>query len=140
MESFITQFGGYIGVSTAVIVGVFALIGLINKNSRALKKEETETATSVIDLLKEQVDALETKVDQQDMDIRELTKKVESLKTENHTLTEVLQGRDGTTQQFYKDAYAAMKVIEAIAQSSKDSNQALTKLIASLDGFMKAKM
>lgn len=139
MEYFVSQFGGWIGIAAAVIFGGFALIGLFNKNAKKLKKEETDTADSVINLLKEQVDALEKKVGQQSDEIEHLTEKVDNLTSQNKTLTEVLQGRDGSTQKFQQDAYAAMKVIEAIAQSSKENNQALTKLIAIVETTMKAK-
>lgn len=139
MEHFITQFGGWIGIAAAVIFGLFALIGLFNKNSKALKKEETDTATNVIDLLKEQVDALEGKVDQQHADIIELTKKVESLSSENETLTKVLQGRDGQTQAFYKDAYAGMEMVKAILKSTQENNTQITKLVTLMDGYIRAK-
>lgn len=139
MQNFITNFGGYIGVASAVIFGAFGLFGIFNKNARAMKKEGIDTAKDVIDLLNAKVAALEAKMDEYQETVDELTKKVDSLQAENHTLTQVLQGRDGQTQQFYKDMYASMEVMKNIAISSADNSKTLTKLMATLDGFMKAK-
>ena len=62
MEYFLTNFGGYVAVATMVIVGVFAVIGVVNKKSRELRKTEVDTADSVIDLLSKKVEVLEGKV------------------------------------------------------------------------------
>ena len=145
MQNFVTQFGGIIGIITTVVVGGFAIYGAFNKNSKILKKEESDTAKDVIGLLKDQVDALEKKVDDQGTEIKELTDKVQKLTDENKTLRDVLQGRDGETKQFYKDAYEAMKVIGNISQRaehndevSEENSRTLSKIVALLEAVLKS--
>ncbi len=135
----VTQFGGWLGLIAVAIVGVFAFTGVFSGKKRQLKQEESATEDRVMRLLKEQVNALESRVKKQDADLGDLTKKVESLISENHLLRNILQGKDEQTQAFYKDAYAAMEIVKAIAASSKENNTALTKLITLMDGFMRAK-
>lgn len=98
MEHFVNQFGGWAGIAAFIIVGIFAIIGMVDKSTRARRKE-------VAELLKEQVDALEGKVEL-------LSKQVEELKKENETLIRVLQGRDEQTQLFYKKGFESMKTID----------------------------
>lgn len=157
MLAFIQQFGGLFGLSIGVILGIIALIGYFDKTRRernqAIKKDETETEDRVMTLLKEQVDALEKKVDTKEGRIEELenkvdelTKKVDrqnqdirSLTEENHSLTKILQGRDDTTQQFYKDAYAAMARIasmETTVQHNDKVSESNAKTLAKIDTLL----
>lgn len=132
MEQFITQFGGFIGIATAVIVGLIAFFGIWNRRSKELKKEETETADSVINLLSKKVDVLEEKVE-------ELESKVDTLTKENKTLRDVLQGRDEATQQFYKDAYSAMEIIKHNDSISEENSRTLAKIATLLETVIKVK-
>jgi predicted RNase H-like nuclease (RuvC/YqgF family) len=121
--TFIAQIGNWAGIVAMVVVGIFVVIGIVDKKKKELKKEETDTASNVIDLLKEQVDALEGKVDKQENQILALTGEVTQLRAENKTLTEVLQGRDDKTQQFYKDCYAAIEMMKITNAASVENNK-----------------
>ncbi len=130
MDYFVENFGGWIGIIAAVVFGIFSLVGIINRSSRQLKKEETDTAKDVIELLSKKVDVLEAKVE-------ELEGKVDSLTTENRSLRDVLQGRDGQTQKFYVDAYAAIEVIKHNDKVSEENSKTLTKIATLLEAVVK---
>lgn len=130
MKDLISQFGGVAGIVSVVIVGGFGLFSLFNKNSKALRKEETDTAKDVIDLLTSKVTVLEGKVE-------ELETKVDTLTTENKTLRDVLQGRDGETKQFYKDAYSAIEVIKHNDKVSEENSKTLAKIATLLETVIK---
>ena len=136
MDNFVSTFGGWIGIITAVIVGIFAIIGIVNKNSRDLEKVQSDTANDVIKLLKEQVDALSTKVNIQDTDIKTLKQSIDNLKTENRILSDVLQGRDVQTQQFYKDIYASMEIVKHNDKTSEDNSKLLAKLVSLVEVYI----
>jgi hypothetical protein len=97
-----------------VIFGVFAVIGWFDKAKRATEKEADQTEEKVIQLLKEQVAALETKVNLQAQLLDETTRKLDQLVTENRTLKDVLQGRDKTAMEYQTAGREAMKKGEEI--------------------------
>ena len=130
MKDLISQFGGVVGLISGIVGIVFFIFVTFNKNYKKLKKEETDTAKDVIDLLTSKVTVLEGKV-------KELETKVDILTTENKTLRDVLQGRDGETKQFYQDAYAAMKVIEHNDKVSEENSRTLAKIATLLETVIK---
>lgn len=135
MEHFVSQFGGWLGIAAAVLFGVFSFFGLFNKTAKTLKKEETETAKDVIDLLSKKVDVLEKKVEELETSVNKLT-------TENQTLRDVLQGRDEVTQQFYKDAYIAMGLVkhnDDISTKNGEHIAGIEKALAGIEGLLKGK-
>ncbi len=132
MESFVSQFGGWIGLIAAAVVSITYIISLFSKSSRELKKEESDTAKDVIDLLSTKVTVLEGKVN-------ELELKVDELTTENRTLRDVLQGRDGETKQFYKDAYSAMEIIKHNDKVSEENSKTLSKIATLLETLVNSK-
>lgn len=120
---------GWIGLILAAIAGGFASYMFYNRTKDGADDR-------LINILKNTVDQLEKKVNQQTTDIAELTKKVDALEKENETLVKVLQGKDEETQKFYKQAFEAMAVaktthelVVAIGESIKATNQSLTKFI-----------
>lgn len=129
MTAFFTQFGGYAGVAASIVTVVFVLIGYSHKESRALKKEEADTAKNVIDLLTNKVTVLEDKVNEMEIKIDELT-------AENRTLRDVLQGRDVETKQYYKDAYAMMEVIKHNDKISEENSKILARLSSLLEIYV----
>jgi Zn-dependent metalloprotease len=137
MQYFISNFGGWIGVIAAVVFGVFSLIGILNRNTKEMKEQQNDAARDLIDLLTKKVNVLEGKVDQQEKDIITLTKTVEGLRSENKTLTEVLQGRDSITQQFYKDSYNAMEVAKHNDSVSEENSRNIAKLVSLLEAALK---
>ncbi len=130
MEHFISQFGGWIGIISILIVGGFAFFGKFSK-------EKNETANELITLLSK-------KSDVQDKDIRELKGKIiemegkiDTLTRENKTLKDVLQGRDEKTEQFYKDAYTAMAIIKHNDETSEENSKILAKITTLLETVIK---
>lgn len=130
MENFVSQFGGWLGIISIVVVGVLAVAGFFNKENKKLKEEEKTTAKDIIDLLSKKVTILETKVG-------ELETKVDTLTAENRTLRDVLQGRDSITQQFYKDTYVAIKIIEHNDKVSEENSKTLSRIAVLLETLVK---
>lgn len=118
METFVSTFGGWIGIIAAIVMVIPYIIGIFNKSAKEMKREESETAKEVVDLLSTKITVLESKVD-------ELELKVDKLTVENTTLRDVLQGRDGETKQFYADARAAIKLIEHNDKISEENSRTL---------------
>lgn len=133
MYEFITQLPnspiGWIGLVLAAIAGGFSAYLIYNR-------QKDGADDRLITILKETVDQLEVKVNKQSEDIEKLTKKITSMEHENEVLVKVLQGRDDQTQQFYKQAFEAMKiahdthnVVTTLAESIKNTNDNMAKLI-----------
>ena len=97
---------GAIIVTLGVAAGFYALDAYKSKK----REEINQTEDRLIELLKKTVEELETKVKQQDSDIRSLTEKVDGLKRENDFLVKVLQGRDERMEKFYLEATESMKI------------------------------
>lgn len=134
LEFFTTTLGLIIafgGIFAGAVIGFFYIAGLIKKNKDA-------DGDKLVGILKETVDALEEKVDNQKKDHDEmvteltgkvdtLTEKVEHLEKENETLRGVLQGRDDATQEFYKKALEAFNKIEVMNSAMEVLTRALTE-------------
>ena len=123
-----------------VVVGVLYLLGII-------KGKKDGEDDRLIGLLKETVDALETKVNKQKQDhdhtATELTKKIDNLtvevgklKEENHTLRDVLQGRDEATRKFYAESLKAMSlagethtIVKELLDTRTETNENIKALI-----------
>lgn len=135
MPTELLQYGGW---GTTAIVAALYVMTLIDKRRKRIKQEENASEDRLIDLLQKEVLELTKKVNKQDVDIKSLTIKVDELQKENRTLIDILQGRDGQTQQMYKDAYGAIEVIRTIAKSSDENNKSLVKLTSLLEGYTKA--
>jgi len=136
MEQFLTTIPGtvaaWVVVITLVIGGVLVVIGLWDKKVKERKKETDGSEDRLIEILQTTVNELEKKVDQQTKDIEGLTKTVEELKRDNEKYIDIFKGRDGQTQQFYKEGFEAMKianlthdVVTTMAESVKNTNENL---------------
>lgn len=136
MAEFLSQFGAYIAIATVIVAGAVALYGLWDKSARDRRKQVDGEEDRLIEILSTTVKELEKKVDKQDADIKELTRKVNSLEHENDMLIKVLQGRDEQTQKFYEQAFETMKIsrethalVTQIAETKKDTNENIKKLL-----------
>lgn len=110
------------------IFGVFALIGFFDKGRKANEEQADQTETKVVLLLKEQVAALEKKVELQAQLLDETTRKLDLLVSENRTLKDVLQGRDKDFIDYQKSGRDAMKRGEEILSLVKDIKLTLDRL------------
>lgn len=116
------------------IAGLFAGLGY-------LKKSRTDGKLDTINLFKEQVDALITKVNDQENKIRNLTSEIQSLHAANdekekklEEVLQILQGRDPKMQE-------VIKKIEEYIEAAKPATEALLKVVPvidELDKFLKA--
>lgn len=128
MENFLSTVTGIVisigTVFAIVVVGGLYLLGII-------KGKKDNEDDRLITILKETVDALEKKVDDQKREydtivtslstkIDTLTTKVQKLEEENETLVKVLQGRDEQTQLFYKEAFKAFELVETMNKNQAD--------------------
>lgn len=121
------------GILTVAIIGIFYLLGL-------WKKQKDNDDDRLIKILQATVEELDKKVNQQDTDIKALTKEVEQLKRDNENYIRIFQGRDKETQEFYKQGFDAIKlarethdVVTTVAESVKNTNSAMEKLIAVIE-------
>lgn len=138
MENILTNlpFGSWIMAAVIFILGIAAAYYFFDKDRRARRIEEDEAEDRLIKLLKATVEEFEGKLKAQDEKITSLTKKVEELEHDNDKLVEILQGRDGQTQQFYKDAYVAMEKLSRTQDNVKAIHEEMKVLISSLNTFI----
>ncbi len=133
MEHFFTTIPGIVislgAILTVCVTGLLYLIGL-------WKKGKNGEDDRLITILKQTVDQLEIKVNQQSTDIENLTKELHELKRDNTKYIEIFQGRDQETKEFYKRAYNAMDImtqthdiITTVAESTKNTHSTMEKLI-----------
>lgn len=113
---------GWIGLIIAATAGGFVAYLYYNR-------QKDGADDRLINILKQTVDALETKVNKQSEDIEALTKKVNELERENDTLIEVLQGRDKNTLEFQKQMLDAMKIGMETNGLAKENSEKLAHLI-----------
>ena len=136
MTNLLVQSGTFLTLATVVVLGAVAVFGLWDKKAKERRKDVDGEEDRLIKLLKENVDNLIKKVDQQETDIKKLTKKVQDLEHENTLLVRVLQGRDEETQKFYQQAYEAIKtinnsheILSSMAQNINATNGLMTELV-----------
>lgn len=102
--SVLLGFGGF-------IAGLGYAWGQYNQGKNQATLDEGNTKLNTNSLLKEQIDALESKVNQQSSEIKDLTEQVHKLRDENALERQkfaeaiiALQGADPTWQKFIADA------------------------------------
>lgn len=124
---------GWIGLVVAAIACGFAAYLFYNR-------QRDGADDRLIGILKETVDALEKKVDDQKIEhdttvltltkkIDDLTKKVDDLERENETLVHVLQGRDKATLEFQKQMLEAVKISMETNGLAKETSQRVGELV-----------
>lgn len=129
--------GAIVIVVPLSVIGVFAVVGIFDKQKRERKKEQDDADDRLIKLLQQTVTELETKVNKYDADIQNLTKAVTELKTKNQTLLDILQGRDENTQDFYKNANEAIGVAKETNGIVKKTNENIEQLIGLMDRHLR---
>lgn len=130
----ISQVAGFIGLAVG---GGLAIIYFFDINLRRRQQFNDKTEERVIDLLKEQVNVLERKVNDQEDQIKSLAVKVDTLTKENHLLRDVLQGRDKDTQAYQAEGRRAFKVADEALQEIKVMGANIQSLMKALDAKLK---
>jgi len=125
---FSQTFIGWMAAGALVVTGGVALYGVFDKAKRDKKKEDEGADDRLIDILKQTVNELETKVESQQQQIDQLSKKTDNLHQENKVLTAVLQGRDGQTLEFQKEVMAAVTKGHEVHEMCKATNQNVERL------------
>ena len=138
MEALIKElpYAGWIIAIVVLTLGGAAAFYMLDGFRSKKKKEQNDGDDRLITILQTTVTELEKKVNKQTTDIENLTQQVRRLREERETLKEVLQGRDAQTQEFYKQAFDAMKVghethamVSELVGTMKGTNENMTRLI-----------
>lgn len=140
MEHFFTTVPGIIiaigGIIAVAIIGAMYVVGL-------WKGKKDDADDRLIKILKETVDTQTKNIEDLDKKVtklqereKALTEEVHELRKDNKKYIDILQGRDQQTQEFYKQAFEAMKVsketytlVAAMATGMADTNKNIEKMI-----------
>lgn len=125
-----------IGIGGYIISAIVTIWLKTNKQKTELVSEISTDGAKLINILK-------TTVDQQTVKINELTTTVArnesdilDLKKSNEVMTKVLQGRDETTQEFYRQGFHAMAQTKQIIKIVTSTNRNVEKLFRSINTYL----
>ena len=93
---------GLASMFSVIILGIFALISLVDKSLSNRRKLISDVDKELITTLQEQVKVLKEKAEGAETRSLNTQMDFEKLKSENLTLREILQGRDQATLEFQK--------------------------------------
>lgn len=127
--TFPSSFVEWMGASGIVLVGAVAIYGQVDKLMRARAKENGSADDRLINILKQTVEELSTKVNEQQRQIEGLNNKMEILQKENQTLTAVLQGRDAGTIEFQKNVLSRIETTRTICESTNANVERLCEVL-----------
>jgi len=102
MQNLLDVFPDWVLLGTAIIVGIFALWGILDKSLKERNKEKTSLEDKVRALYQEESKQLQEQVNTMGEQIKRLT-------TENEVITKIFQGRDNQTVEFQKTGFETMK-------------------------------
>jgi regulator of replication initiation timing len=104
------------------IIGILNLFGFIGGVKSSDIKTAKEAADFVTCSLENKIAILEQKIEDQKQAIAELTKKTDTIITENRILRDVLQGKDEKTQIFQTQGFESFKKTSEILDLVKNTN------------------
>lgn len=133
MTEFLQHFHNWIGIIGILIVGGFAIYTNFSVNRKQMNSEQDKAEDRVINLLKEQVNALENKLKDQNRLIHEMNVKLEKALTENEILKQVLQGRDEESKEFIRRGLIAIAQADEILAITKSTNENMNKLTSLIE-------
>lgn len=119
---------GIVSVLALVAIGFFAIAGVFNRARRDKESESNKVDDRLINLLKEQVDALERKVLTLETSSKTYQEKLFKMEARNEVLEQIFQGRDSQTQEFQKQGFEAMKRSNEILTTVKATNKNVERL------------
>lgn len=128
MSLFPTDVLGWITFIGFVVFGVIAIYGIFDKRRKETEDAANKSEDRVIFLLKEQVNVLEKKVEEQAHLLDQTAKKLDLLVNENKTLRDILQGRDKTTIDYQKAGREAMARGEEIYHIVQEIKKTVDRL------------
>ena len=131
------SFKEWLEMIAIVVVGIFAIITLIDRESNRRKLEIDKQEDRVITLLKEEVQTMKGKYDDLQQRFQDQELKFKELMTENTTLREIVQGRDASTLEYQKAGLASMKNGEIVLQEVQKSNKNMERIASLIERHMK---
>lgn len=123
----VTTFGWLQSLSI-LIVGIFALMSLVDKGVSSKRKLAQEVDDGLISSLKESVEYLQRKQEQTTKELNIAKTQITTLQAENQMLKDIAMGRDGETKKFQTDAYTAMRVLGENMGISKLNHEAIYRI------------
>ena len=131
------SFKEWLEMIAIVVVGIFAIITLIDRESNRRKLEIDKQEDRVITLLKEEVQTMKGEYDDLQQRFQDQELKFKELMTENTTLREIVQGRDASTLEYQKAGLASMKNGEIVLQEVQKSNKNMERIASLIERHMK---
>ncbi len=129
---------GLASMISVIVLGLFALINLIDKGMSSRRKLITDADKELITTLQEQVKVFKEKAESAESIARNTQIEFEKLKTENQTLREVVQGKDLTSLEFQKAGLEAIKRAEVSYQLIEKTFTLVSGQTASIEKLYKA--
>lgn len=116
-----------------VITGAFALYSIFDKTLRSRRQDADGTDDRLINLLKDEVDVLQRKVEEYGKDMQAMKILMAELKQENQSFRAVFQQRDPDSIAIREESRQAMKVVYAIQKDVQQLYGALNRHLERLE-------
>lgn len=118
MENWITHIPTIIVALTLEVAGLIAIWGLFDARLKQRTKEKDELEERIAKLYKEEIAALNTKLDAQGDEIKKTQTDVVRLTGENKLMRELLTGQDKDSQAWRGRTEQAMILVQEVAKLS----------------------
>jgi len=116
------------GIVSATLLIVYSVFKLLDKETKANRKEKDQTERDIISLMQQKVQVLEDWKTEAELQISTQGRKIETLTTEKSLVVEILQGRDKDSLDYREKGLNAMQEVEVVKELCK-TNQELSKNI-----------